>query len=112
MNFGLVVLGIFLLYFSSMIVDLYDKQERIKLNDINVGDKVKIKGENFIVKGYSSSGNVEIAKIDKDSERYVININPDDVLVSHNEEGKRKYISIDSFKGTVGGNYLDKIKFK
>jgi hypothetical protein len=110
LGIGLLIFGLF--FIISGIVEACYKQKKIHLNDINVGDKIVIKGEKFIVKGYSSSGNVEISRINNASERYIININPNDILVSHNEDGERKYISIDNFKGTVGGSYLDKIKFE
>lgn len=105
----MVLLAFSILYTVFSFVEI--KTVRIRLNDINVGDRLRIKGERFIVKNYSSNGNVEIEKLGKNDEKYVINIKPDNILISHNEDGKRDYISIEDFEGTVGGDYLNKIKF-
>lgn len=82
----------------------------ITLNEINVGDKINIKGQMFIVNAYSSEGNMEI--IGDNKRPYIIKIDDSTVLTSHSENGIRKYISIDNFEGTVGGEYLNKFKFK
>jgi hypothetical protein len=83
----------------------------ILLNDINVGDKINIKGEMFIVKAYSPEGNMEIVN-SKNGESYIIKIDDSTKLTSHSDNGIRKYISIDNFDGTVGGEYLNRFKFK
>lgn len=84
----------------------------ITLNEINVGDNISIKGQLFTVKAYSPEGNMEIENTNGKHVSYIIKIDDSTVLTSHSENGTRKYISIDNFEGTVGGEYLNRFKFK
>jgi len=89
-----------------------DTKNTILLNDINVGDKISIKGQMFTVKAYSTEGNMEIVDTNGKQVSYIIKIDDNTKLTSHSVDGIRKYISIDNFEGTVGGEYLNKFKFK
>ena len=101
-----------LFFISFMFVLGGDNTEHtILFNDINVGDKIKIKGETFIVKAYSTDGNLEMIK-DGTNVSYIIKIDDATKLTSHTENGVRKYISVDNFEGTVGSDYLNRIKFR
>ena len=107
----MIYLFITLLFIAMMFIIGGDSTENtIMLNDINVGDKISIKGQIFEVKGYSPEGNMEI--VDRNKTSYIIKIDDSAILTSHTENGIRKYISIDNFEGTVGGEYLNKFKFK
>jgi hypothetical protein len=104
-----VLLGLFGLWDESSV-----SETKINVDDVNVGDKIIIKGENFFVEGYSSNGVMEIYKY-KDSinkEKYLVKFDKDVELLSHDVDKKRKYITVKGFKGTVGGDYLNKFKFE
>jgi len=101
---------LFFLFFL-IICAVPDKCEdkKITLDEINIGDRIKIKGQTFLVKNYSQTGVMEIIE---DEKSFFIKVDDNTIITSHNEGEKRKYLTIDNFKGTVEGQYLDKIKFK
>ena len=106
----LIVCIIMLAYATLSFLDGERKKE-INIDDINVGDVLKIKGERFKVMNYSDKGVMEI--ISEASKKTFIfdagdckNIE----FISHNIDGKRLYVTVEGFKGTVGGDYLNKIK--
>ena len=81
---------------------------RITIEDINVGDRLKIKGEMFTVKGYTENGLMEIEK--SKGVTYIIKFDKDVKFISANSSGVRQYIEVKNFKGTVGSDYLNKLK--
>ena len=102
----LVVLIFFAIVFSILGIGELDK--KITIEDINVGDKIKIKGEEFTVKGYGENGIMEV--VNEKRETILIKFDKDVKLTSVNTEGVRLYIEVENFKGTVGGQYLNNIK--
>lgn len=90
------------------------REIKINVDDINVGDKIVIKGEDFFVESYSSDGIIKAYKKNDiiNKEWYIVKFDNDVELLSHNVDNKRKYITVKGFKGTVGGDYLKKIKFE
>lgn len=86
-----------------------DRKSNIRLEDILVGDTVSIKGEKFKVVAYSENGIMEITD---GKENYFIKVNEKNIkFVLHYSGGNRKYIEIQGTKSTVGGDYLNDIKF-
>jgi hypothetical protein len=58
---------------------------------------------------YSPGGVMEIKN---DKGEYIINVNqPNVCFYLHKSGSRRKYVDIVGLKGTVGSDYLDKIKF-
>lgn len=104
---GYALAGLALFYFLSAICTNPDK--KINLNDINVGDILKIKGEEFIVNEYSPDGIMELIS-KKDDKTYYLKLDEKMYLVYLMCDGKRKHIELRGFEGTVGGQYLNKIK--
>jgi len=101
-----VIFAVFISIFLS--IGLGELDRKITIEDINVGDEIRIKGESFAVKGYGENGLMEVVNAKR--ETILINLNKDVKLISVNAEGKRKYIEVKNFKGTVGGQYLNNIK--
>lgn len=110
MNTALMILTLFVIGWGMiMTIPDEDKQELISLDDIHVGDKIKIKGEMFDMISYSPGGVMEIKN---DKGEYIINTNQPGVsFYLHKSGRKRKYVDIVGFRGTIGSDYLDKIKF-
>ena len=100
---------LFFVFFSVLIVSDEDKKAKINLDDILVGDTVRIKGEEFTVVGYSENGVMEITD---GVENYYIQVSEKDIkFVLHYSGSIRKFIEIQGTKSTVKGDYLSKIKF-
>jgi len=105
----LTIVFIVLVFFSVLIVSDEDKKSTINLDDILVGDTVRIKGEEFTVVGYSENGVMEITD---GVENYYIKVNEKDIkFVLHYSGSMRKFIEIQGTKSTVKGDYLNNIKF-
>ena len=103
--FFIVIIAIFLYYAENDA----EKESPISIEDILVGDIVSIKGERFEVVAYSEKGVMEITN---GTENYYIKLSEKDIkFVLHCTDSKRKYIEIKGIKGTVKGDYLNKIKF-
>ena len=82
---------------------------KIKIDDINVGDELRIKGEKFFVKAYASDGNTMALSKRRNGDAYcVIEFDKNVKFISHNSNDKRKYIIVKNFKGTIGGDYIKK----
>lgn len=109
---ALTVLVYILIIISSFYTDSFYKKERtIKVNDVNVGDLLKIKGASYKVKAYTGSGVFEVEARTFNNETYIIKID-DSVKIKEHRSGKRRlYITFEGFDGTVGADYLEKIKF-
>lgn len=108
---GVLIICIALLTYVT--VSLFDgeKKKEINIDDINVGDILKIKGERFKVLNYSDKGVMEIiSEASKTPFIFDAGSCKDIEFISHNIDGKRLYITLEGFKGTVGGDYLNKIK--
>lgn len=113
-----IFLYVTIIFVFLVLFGLFDEspvsETKINVDDVNVGDKIIIKGENFFVEGYSSNGVMEVYKY-KDAmnkEKYLVKFDKDVELLSHDVDKKRKYITVKGFKGTVGGDYLNKFKFE
>ena len=105
----LILVFIIIIWGILMTIPDEDKKELILLEEIRVGDKVMIKGELFDMISYSPGGVMEIKN---DKGEYIINVNQPKVLFYlHKSGNRRKYVDIVGLKGTVGSDYLDKIKF-
>lgn len=108
---GVLIICIVLLTYAT--VSLFDgeRKKEIEIDDINVGDILKIKGERFKVLNYSDKGVMEIiSEVSKTPFIFDAGSCKDIEFISHNIDGKRLYITLEGFKGTVGGDYLNKIK--
>ena len=104
----LIIFG--LIIFLSFAVAVGEVDRTIKLDDINVGDRLKIKGEKFTVKGYSDNGLMELEK--SPGVVFIIKFDEGTKFIEINSSGARQYIEVKNFKGTVGGDYLKKIKME
>lgn len=101
----------FIIIIAILLYTSEDKESEspISLEDILVGDIVSIKGERFEVVAYSEDGVMEITN---GTESYYIKLSEKDIkFVLHCTDGKRKFIEVKGVKGTVKGDYLNKIKF-
>ena len=108
----LIVLVYILIITCSLDTDsFYNKERTIKVNDVNVGDLLNIKGANYKVKAYTGSGVFEVEACTFNKETYIIKID-DSVKIKEHRSGKQRlYITFEGFDGTVGADYLEKIKF-
>lgn len=105
----IILVSIILIWGVIMTIPNEDRKELIMLDEIHVGDKVMIKGELFDMISYSPGGVMEIKN---DKGEYIINVNqPNVCFYLHKSGNRRKYVDIVGLKGTVGSDYLDKIKF-
>ncbi len=105
----LILVFIIIIWGIVMTVPDEDKKELILLDEIRVGDKVMIKGELFDMISYSPGGVMEIKN---EKGEYIINTKQPNVhFYLHKSGSRRKYVDIVGLKGTIGSDYLDKIKF-
>ena len=104
-----LIISFILIFFVSLTLPDEDKKKTIPIDDVLVGDKVRIKGEEFKVDGYTTTGRMELSN---KRGTFIINVDPSkNNFILHSSGRERKYVEITGTKGTVGSDYLEKIKF-
>lgn len=111
----LVLIGTILFGYGVMAtVPNEDKKKWISLDEVLVGDKIHVKGEEFTVKAYANNGIMEVEKettvYGKENQRFLVKTK-DCTFLLHLSGDKRKYIDLIGLKGTVGGDYLERVNF-
>lgn len=80
-----------------------DETKVISIDDINVNDFLQIKGEQFIVLGYTKD-NVFWIRRYGDNKEFYAKVDSEVKFIEHTKDGKRQYITVSGFKGTVGAD--------